>query len=141
MAPGIPDGLYRINFTNEQLLTALEPAPGAPLVLLPRGNGDTQEWRVRSDGNGLHTITAANAHLDLTVSYDGEPDMHEPALLLPDRRSWNLLPGNDPDTYLIGVPNAPMRLGMSLLRIFPPRVALAPEYGDPYQAWIFEKVG
>ncbi|GKQ36480.1 hypothetical protein [Streptomyces sp. A012304] len=137
---GISDGVYEILFTNEQLLTALGPEPGEPLVLLPSGEGN-QEWRVRGDGNGTHTIISASAHLDLAVSYEGEPDMHELSLLLPDERAWQLLPAREPDAYLIGVPDAPMRLGLSLLRIFPPRLALAPEYGDPYQAWTFRKVG
>ena len=137
---GISEGVYQIEFTGHQLLSAPRPGPGDPLMLLPPGEG-TQEWRVRSDGNGGHTITASDAHLELFVSYDGEPDMHELTMLLPESRSWNLLPGSEPDTYAIGVPNAEMRLGLSLLRIFPPRVALAPDYGDPYQAWTFRKVG
>ena len=136
----LSDGVYRIEFTRHQLLTALGPEPGAPLVLLPPGEGATQEWRVRGDGNGGHTITASDAHLDLFVSYEGEPDMHELTKLLADPRAWTLHSGAEPDTYAIEVPEAPMRLGLSLLRIFPPRVALAPEYGDPYQAWTFNRV-
>ncbi|MCJ1678564.1 hypothetical protein MTF65_14635 [Streptomyces sp. APSN-46.1] len=133
----LPKGLYRIVFTHEQLLTTLGSEPGAPLVLLPPDSGLTQTWQVQSNGNGTHTISADGQH----VSYDGDPDMHEPALLLPEPRQWQLIPAAEPGTYFIGVVDAPMRLGLSLLRIFPPRVALAPEYGDPYQAWTFQPVG
>ncbi|MCF3130134.1 hypothetical protein [Streptomyces olivochromogenes] len=136
----ISDGLYQIAFTDEQLLTAMGPGPGDPLMLLPPGDG-MQEWRVRSDGNSAYTIEATHAHLPLFVSYEGDPDMHELTMLLSDERAWKLLPGHEPDSFAIAVPGAPMRLGMSLLRIFPPRVALAPEYGDPYQAWTFRKAG
>ncbi|WP_416976319.1 hypothetical protein [Streptomyces sp. T028] len=136
----VPDGLYQIAFTDEQLLTALGPEPGAPLALLPEGQG-LQEWQVRSDGNSGHMISSISTHLPLFVSYEGEPDLHELTMLRADERTWDLLPSAEPNSFRIGVPNAPMRLGMSLLRIFPPRVALAPEYGDPYQAWTFRKVG
>ncbi|MFD9320651.1 hypothetical protein ACFWDQ_23750 [Streptomyces sp. NPDC060053] len=135
----LADGIYQIAFTDEQLLTAPEPRPGVPLFLLPRGEG-LQEWQVSSNGKGngnrVITIPEAPAH----VSYDGEPDMHELALVLPEPREWNVVPAAKPDTYFINVTDAPMRLGLSLLRIFPPRVALAPEYGDPYQAWTFRKI-
>lgn len=135
----LPKGLYRIAFTNEQLLTTLGSEPGAPLVLLPPDSGLTQTWQVQSNGNGngTHTISAHGQH----VSYDGDPDMHEPALLLPKPREWRLIAGEEPDTYSIGVVDAHMRLGLSLLRIFPPRVALAPEYGDQFQAWTFRPAG
>lgn len=135
----LPNGIYRIAFTNEQLLTALEPRPGAPLVLLPPDAGLPQEWQVRDTGNGVYTIQIPEQ--PAYVSYEGEPDMHEMAIVLPEPRGWRLTPGMDPDTFIIAVPDAPMRLGLSLLRIFPPRVALAPEYGDPYQAWTFKNVG
>ncbi|NUJ99768.1 hypothetical protein HRW23_23520 [Streptomyces lunaelactis] len=135
---GLPNGRYRIAFTNEQFLTAVEQGPGAPLMLLPPGSGLSEEWEVRGNGNGTHTVRIPD--VDAYVSFDGEPDMHEPALILPESREWRLIPGMEPGTYFIGVTDAPMRLGLSLLRIYPPRVALAPEYGDPYQAWTFQRV-
>ncbi|MER5755151.1 hypothetical protein [Streptomyces sp. NPDC002088] len=134
----LPNGLYQIAFTQEQLLTAIELRPGAPLVILPPDGDLAQTWQVSSNGNGGHTISLPGTPSQ--VSYDGEPDMHELAILEPAPREWTLLPGAERDTYFISVPNAPMRLGMSLLRIYPPRVALAPEYGDPYQAWTFRNV-
>jgi hypothetical protein len=135
----LPDGIYQIAFTGEQLLSAPEIGPGAPLMLLPDGGPGVQEWEVLRADDDTYTISARGARL--YVSYDGEPDMHELAILLPERRSWRLLPGAEPDTYSVNVLDAPMRLGLSLLRIFPPRVALAPEYGDPYQAWTFKNIG
>ncbi|MFF3940083.1 hypothetical protein [Streptomyces phaeofaciens] len=133
-----PDGLYQIIFTDQQFLTAPEPRPGAPLMLLPPDGGLTQTWELRSDGNGSHTIGVPDAREQ--VSYEGDPDMHELAVLLPQPRIWNLIPGKEPGTYAIGVPDAELRLGMSLLRIYPPRVALAPDFGEKFQAWRFRPV-
>lgn len=133
----IADGVYHIRFTNEQLLTMLEPRPGTPLCLLPPDSGLGQTWQVRSNGNGQHTISTTDSKL--YVSFDGDPDMHEMAMVMPEERSWELRPAMDRDSFSIAVPEVPMQLGLSLLRIFPPHVALAPPYGDPYQAWTFTK--
>ena len=136
----VSDGTYSIHFTNDQLLTALEGRPGAHVVLLPpTGQPGTQQWQVKGTGNGNGEYSIRNVASDLYLSFDGDPDMHELALLQPEPRSWVLFPGAEPDTFVLGVPGAPMRLGLSLLRIFPPRVALAPEYGYEYQAWTFRK--
>ncbi|WKX72113.1 hypothetical protein [Streptomyces sp. XD-27] len=134
----ISDGIYRIQFTNEQLLTSLDGSPGGPLVLLSPGEGSTQDWIVENRGNGRCSIKDRDSNL--YVSFEGEPDMHELAILLPEPRAWNLIPDKGRNSFIIGVEGAPMRLGMSLLKIFPPRVALAPEYGPQYQAWTFELV-
>ncbi|MGV9777723.1 hypothetical protein [Streptosporangium sp. NPDC003464] len=133
----ISDGVYRIQFTSEQLLTAPGNAPGAPICLLCPDPDLTQTWQVRSVGDGRHTIRAADSQLYL--SFDGEPDMHETALTQTEPRPWKLRPTQEADSFAIAVPDTDMRLGLSLLRIFPPRVALAPDYGDPYQAWTFTK--
>jgi hypothetical protein len=90
-------------------------------------------------GDGRYTIRTTQA--PLYVGFDGDPDMHEMALLLPEPRIWNLASGAEGDTYCIAVPDTDMRLGMSLLRIYPPRIALAPDFGDRYQAWTFQKAG
>ncbi|MFD7937196.1 hypothetical protein ACFV4T_22150 [Streptomyces sp. NPDC059755] len=135
----LTNGLYQILFTNEQLLTAPDARPNAPLMLLPQEGGLHQEWKVTSKGGDAYTISLPDGLMH--VSYDGEPDMHEPALLRVEPREWNLIPGQEPDTYQIAVVDAPMRLGLSLLRIYPPRIALAPVYGDQYQAWIFKNIG
>ncbi|MCM6778237.1 hypothetical protein NDR87_32615 [Nocardia sp. CDC159] len=133
----ISEGSYRIGFTEEQYLTALQPQPGAPCVILPEDAELQQVWQVSPADNDRYVIGLNNTRLYL--SYDGEPDMHELTLLLPEPRQWLLHPGAEPDTFRIAVPGTPMRLGMSMLRIYPPRVALAPEYGDQYQAWTFHK--
>jgi hypothetical protein len=133
------DGIYRIAFTHEQYLTASDNQPGTPLLLLPPGQTPgEQRWRIERNGDAC-AIRAAE--LSLYVGFDGDPDMHEMAILQPRPRLWRLEPGGESDTYSIGVPDTDpqLRLGMSLLRIFPPRVALAPAYGDMYQAWTLQK--
>ncbi|QJT01461.1 hypothetical protein G9272_14965 [Streptomyces asoensis] len=135
----LTNGIYQISFTNEQLLTSVDARPGAPLMLLPQENGVHQGWKVTGKGGNAYTISLPDGLMH--VSYDGDPDMHEPAILHLEPREWNLIPGEEPDTFQIAVVNAPMRLGLSLLRIYPPRVALAPEYGDRYQAWTFKNIG
>ncbi|HEY0696793.1 MAG TPA: hypothetical protein VGD43_03180 [Micromonospora sp.] len=140
MADGPSEGFYQIAFTSDQLLTAHGAGPGAPLMLLPPDQSQIQTWRVRRVADGGYTIQAVPG--ESYISFDGEPDMHELALTSDEPRPWVLAPGAEPDTYAIGVAGAEpaLRLGMSLLRIFPPRIALAPEYGDQYQAWHFRPV-
>ncbi|MFJ9851421.1 RICIN domain-containing protein [Streptomyces sp. NPDC101150] len=134
---GISDGVYRIEFTHGQRLTAWETHPGSPVVLLPPGGGASQEWRVVGDGNGGHSIGIPDA--PAFVSYEGEPGLRGSSLLLPEPRAWKLSPGPEPDTFFIGVDGEPMRLGPSPLRIYPQRLALGPECDEPYQAWGFRK--
>ncbi|MER5326960.1 hypothetical protein [Streptosporangium roseum] len=133
----ISDGAYRIHFTPEQLLTTSDTAPGVHIHLWPPDPDLTQTWQVRSIDDGTHTIRAADSQLYL--SFDGDPDMHVLALGKTEARSWKLRPGKEYDSFAITVPDTDMRLGLSLLKIYPPRVALAPNYGDPYQAWTFTK--
>ncbi len=130
--PAVADGVYRIEFTYEQVLTAIDARPGGRLVLLPPGAAP-QDWDVRNVDGDAYTI-CLSGH-PLFVSFDGAPDMHELALLQSERRLWQLVPGGEPGAFRIAVPDADMNLGMSLLRIYPPFIALAPNYGDPYQAW------
>lgn len=100
----LSDGTYRIHFTEEQQLTAPGDAPGAPLMLLPEGaaDGGVQKWRVEGTKDGRYSIRTADS--PLYVSFDGDPDMHESALLQPELREWQLTPGIEPDTFIIGVP-------------------------------------
>lgn len=140
MNNGLGDGVYMIAFTNEQYLTAPDRMPGVPLMLLPTDHeAGEQRWQVERTADGTHTIRIAGSNL--FVSFDGEPDMHELVLLQERPRDWQILPTAEPDTHSVAVPNSDFRLGMSLLRIYPPRVALAPNYGDPYQAWFFKRIG
>jgi hypothetical protein len=140
MAP-VPDGSYQIGFPGEQLLTLPSGAdhPGSPVLILPPiGERDEQVWEVRGTDSGRYTIRSVGSPVYL--GFDGDPDMQELVGGYPEPREWEIAPGLDPGTYTVGVPDTKFRLGRSLLRIYPPRVALSPSMGDQFEAWAFQLV-
>ncbi|GAA5185371.1 hypothetical protein GCM10023322_29190 [Rugosimonospora acidiphila] len=141
MAP-VPDGLYQIGFPGAQLLTLpLETdQPGMPVLLLPpAGERDTQVWEIRAADGGNCTIRGKSS--ELYLGFDGEPDMQELVVGYSEPRQWQIDPGAEPGTYTVGVPDTKFRLGRSLLRVYPPRVALLPSMGDQFEAWFFLAAG
>lgn len=137
----VPDGVYWVSFTGEQLLSPLGSGgnPGMPTVLLPpTGEPGLQQWQVQRTDNGTSTIR--NLRTGMYLGFDGDPDQYEMARLYPEPREWQLTAGGEPNTFTIGVPDTDMRLGLSLLRIWPPHLALMPSLGDEYQAWTFRSV-
>ena len=140
MAP-IPNGVYAITKRDEQLITLMEPKDLA-LLLPPTGNPGEQEWEVegRSDG----TILIKNLRHGTFLTYDNDPNVNEMIMGSTEPRPWALYQAAEPQTFHIVVPGGPidgyeLALDMSLLRIFPPRLALRPlEVADQRQAWRFE---
>ncbi|MFE9636792.1 hypothetical protein [Streptomyces sp. NPDC006463] len=144
MAP-VPNGIYTITRPNEQLLTLLEGAsePKTPVVLLPpTGKPGEQEWQLERLSNGNFTIR--NLRSETYVSYDGDPETNKPVVGYPEPREWALYQSAEPHTFHVVVPGGPidgveLALDLSLLRIFPPRIALRPlDVSDRSQAWTFE---
>ncbi|KJY24378.1 hypothetical protein VR46_42485 [Streptomyces sp. NRRL S-444] len=137
---------------REQLLTLLDGAsePKTPVVLLPpTGNPGEQEWQLEKLSNGNCTIrngicTIRNLRSETYVSYDGDPETNKPVVGYPEPREWALYQSDQPHTFHVVVPGGPvdgveLALDLSLLRIFPPRIALRPlDVSDRSQAWTFE---
>ncbi|MEY2233879.1 MULTISPECIES: RICIN domain-containing protein [Streptomyces] len=144
MAP-VPNGTYTITRPPEQLLTLLDgaPEPKTPVVLLPpTGNPGEQEWQLEKLSNGNYTIR--NLRSETYVSYDGDPEMNKPVVGYPEPREWALYQSDQPHTFHVVVPGGPvdgeeLALDLSLLRIFPPRIALRPlDVSNRRQAWTFQ---
>ncbi|MGW0885561.1 hypothetical protein [Streptomyces sp. NPDC002671] len=140
MAP-VPNGVYAIARPHEQLITLMEPKDLA-LVLQPTGNPGEQEWQVegRSDG----TVLIKNLRHGTFLTYDDEPNVNEMLMGSTEPRPWALYQAAEPFNFHIVVPGGPidgceLALDISLLRIFPPRLALRPlEVSDQRKAWRFE---
>ncbi|MFE9636886.1 hypothetical protein [Streptomyces sp. NPDC006463] len=95
---------------------------------------------VLSNGN----CTIRNLRSETYLSYDGDPEMNKLVVGFPEPREWALYKSARPHTFHVVVPGGPVEgvelaLDLSLLRIFPPRMALrALEVGDQGQAWTFQ---
>ncbi len=144
MAP-VPNGTYTITRPPEQLLTLLDGAsePKTPVVLLPpTGNPGEQEWQLERLDNGNYTIR--NLRSETHVSYDGDPEMNKPVVGYPEPREWALYQSAQPHAFHVVVPGGPVdgeewAMDLSLLRIFPPRIALRPlDVANQDQAWTFQ---
>ncbi len=135
----IRDGIYTVMGPGGQLTTM----PDMGVVLLPPQDDRTQQqWTVAfTSGN----YTVRNAATGLYLGNDGDPDQ-EAMQVRGTRRPvpWQLSagPDDDPRTYLLtsAASHMGLMLGMSLLRIFPPQLAiLAP--GRYYTTeWAFTPV-
>jgi Ricin-type beta-trefoil lectin domain-like len=138
----IPSGVYTIMGPGGQLchdqdrIALMQPGYGSPQM---------QQWQVDFD-KGKNTYTIRNM---ATGRYVGPGDGDDPSgpvwMLRGSSRpfQWNLMDGgdDDPDTYL--VTTAPsedaLRLAPSIMRIWPPMVALAPPAPQFDFEWRFEQ--
>ncbi|MFF7991546.1 hypothetical protein ACFZDG_17345 [Kitasatospora xanthocidica] len=140
MAP-VPNGVYAISRPGEQLITLMEPKDLA-VVLPPTGEPGHQEWQVEGRPDGTVTIMSV-AH-GTYLTYDSDPNLNEMIMGSPEPRPWALYQSAEPFTFHVVVPGGPidgqeLALDLSLLRIFPPRLALRPlNVADQRQAWRFE---
>ncbi|MCT9004917.1 hypothetical protein [Streptomyces rhizosphaerihabitans] len=143
----VPNGTCVITRPGEQMLTMEGGAsePKTPVVLLPpTGSPGEQEWQLENLSNG--NCTMRNIESGTYLSFDADPEANKPIAGFPDPREWVLYPGAMPNTFHIVVPGGPvdgyeLALDLSLLRIFPPRLALRPlNVGEARQAWMFRSV-
>ncbi|MEV0372920.1 hypothetical protein AB0I10_24370 [Streptomyces sp. NPDC050636] len=141
----VPNGVCAIARPGEQLLTLQggSPPPGTPVALLrPTGNPGEQEWRVAGLGNGTCTIRSLSS--ETYLGFEGEPEPNKPIRGFPEPCEWALHRSSSPRTLYIAVPGSPIDgpefvVDLSLLKIFPPRIALRPlDVDNPHQAWTFE---
>ncbi|WP_378731951.1 hypothetical protein [Nocardia brasiliensis] len=129
-------GVYAISRPQEQLLTLQRTESPTPIVVLPpTGEPGTQEWEVHQLDNG--NVTIRNLASQTYLGYDANPQRIDH---FPEPKEWNLIPAAEPFTYYIVVPDGTeLAVDLSMLRIFPPTVALRPlESSNQHQAWKFE---
>lgn len=119
----IPNGTYTVVGPGGQL-TMNSSFPGVA-VLQPESN-PTQQWNVAFD-SGTYTLRSAASGLYL--GNDGDPN--EPSMIVKGTEqpfAWKLSTGYDSDekTYILtsAASSEGLVLTMSLLRIFPPLVAI-----------------
>ena len=141
----VPNGTYAITRPGEQMLTMEggSSEPKTPVVLLPpTGNPGEQEWQLEKLGNG--NCTMRNLRSGTYLSFDSDPEANKPVAGFPEAREWALYQSAQPGIFHIVVPGGPvdgqeLALDLSLLRIFPPRLALRPlDVGNARQAWMFQ---
>lgn len=101
----LSDGMCQISLPPENLLSALELEPGAPLRLLSPDPYVRQQWQIHRTDNDTYTIREGNT--GLYVGFEGDPDPNEPARGYPEPREWQLTAGEAPDTGLATKPVRP----------------------------------
>jgi hypothetical protein len=134
----IPDGTYTVRGPGG-LLTMNQSFPG--IAMLPPDGGPSQQWKVACDA-GVYTVRSAES--DLYLGTDDDPN--EPAMIVRGARApftWKLSTGDDDDetTYVLTsvASSDGFVLSMSLLRIFPPLVAILPPRSYSTVEWAFDR--
>ncbi|KAK9762466.1 hypothetical protein K7432_011760 [Basidiobolus ranarum] len=128
MSATLSNGVYRIELPHDQLVTQPEGSETGPAYLLPpTGNAGEQEFEISENSDG--TVNIRNIKSGHYLSSENE--VNATIILETQPKSWTLTPGTEPSTYVIQLPGEPvdgeiLAVDMSLLRIFPPRLALRP---------------
>jgi len=106
---------------DKSLLTALDDQNGAPVALLPGEAEPSQQWLVDSAGGGFILRLAPAPSLFLTAR---SADFMAPLVLsnIPRLARWTVV--EQDEGIILQLADAPLRAANSLLRIYPPRVAL-----------------
>ena len=135
----IPDGTYTVMGPGGQL-TMDSSFPGVA-VLQPEGK-PTQQWNVAFD-SGTYTLRSVAS--DLYLGNDGDPN--ESAMMVKGTGqpfAWKLATGDDSDEKTYVLTSAASREGlvltMSLLRIYPPLVAVLKPNSYSTVEWAFDPV-
>ncbi len=132
----IPDGTYKVRGPGG-LLTDAGGFPG--IAVLQEGQGE-QQWEVACE-SGRYTVR--NTASGLYLGGDGDPN--EPLMIVKGTKKpflWKLSTGEDEDetTYVLtsAASSDGLVLSMSLLRIFPPLVAILPPRSFSTVEWGFD---
>ncbi|KDQ14072.1 hypothetical protein BOTBODRAFT_175176 [Botryobasidium botryosum FD-172 SS1] len=139
----IPNGLYTIGkYEPSQLITLLSDDKMA-VFLPPIGNPGEREWVVQRSRDGAHTIEHPKSGKYL--SFEGDPEVNKPIIVADQPKEWELRQSARPQTFHLVVPGGPVQgdqelaLDLSLLRIFPPQLALRPlNQSNDREAWHFQ---
>ncbi|MBP0452598.1 MULTISPECIES: hypothetical protein [unclassified Kitasatospora] len=139
----VPNGIFGIRKPNEQLLTL--PGAKEPLVLIPPADGEVeaQSWEVEELENG--NVLLRNQRHRTFAGYEGYPQENTEVVGSSEPREWQLRPAGHPDVFkfYVVVPGGPvdgteLALDISVLDIFPTRIALRPlDVRNQEQSWDF----
>jgi hypothetical protein len=117
----IPNGTYTVMGPGGELT-----ADGRSIVLLRPEGDETQQWEMRFDSG---TYTLRNVANGVYLGNDGDPN--ETAMMVKGTRqpyTWQLSTGTDDDENTFVLTSAASQDGLvlsySLLRIFPPQLAI-----------------
>jgi hypothetical protein len=134
----ISDGTYMVRGPGG-LLTMDSGLPG--MAMLPPRDGSSQEWKVAAESGGY---TVRGVLSGLYLGADGDPN--DPQMAVKGTSQpfvWTLSSGDDDDetTYVLtsAASSDGLVLSMSMLRIFPPLVAILPRDYRPFE-WAFDAV-
>ncbi|KAA5836038.1 RICIN domain-containing protein [Saccharopolyspora hirsuta] len=138
----VPSGVYQIGFGASsfgEVLTEGAAEPGAPALLLPRGEG-SQDWRITPNGRGY---TIRNVKSGLYLGVESEPRQHRFAVASATPYTWDLAPSSQFDRVRIASysPEGEFRLDVSPVLIFPPRVDVQHARQGIGQDWQLTRVG
>jgi hypothetical protein len=140
----IPDGTYTLMGPGGQLtMPTQRMGPGSIILLPPNGSDETQQWAVKSNSDSYTLRNVA------TGSYLGsDEDSNGPVMILNGTKkpvNWLLAggPDDDPNSYILASADSGggLVLAPSLLRIYPPQLAILPQYQTYPFEWTFAKVG
>jgi hypothetical protein len=119
-------------------LTILDRSAG--VVLLPPEDDTTQHWTLAFDSG---TYTLQNVEIGLYLGNDGDPN--DTSMMVKGTRqpfTWQLSTGTDdePNTYVLtsAAASAGLALTISLLRIYPPRLAILDPHNFSVVEWTFK---
>lgn len=131
----IPDGTYRVRGPGGQLTANRGPG----VSMWPPDGDQSQTWMVAFDA-GVYTLR--NVASGLYLGTDEDPDA--PSMIVRGTGqpfTWDVSTGEDDDetTYVL-TSAAGLVLSMSLLRIFPPMVAILPRGGYRTVEWAFDRL-
>ncbi|BAW08658.1 conserved hypothetical protein [Nocardia seriolae] len=116
--------------------------PTIAMLLPPTGNPGEQEFTLEELANG--NVSLRNVKNMGFLGTEGDLGVNMPVLATGKQCEWALYQASQPFTFHIVVPGGPvdgveLALDNSLLRIYPPRLALRPlDVNNPYQAWRFQ---
>lgn len=140
----IPDGIYAVMGAGGQLtMPTQRMGPGSIMLLPPEPSDETQQWDVKSSSNGY---TLQNVATGSYLGSDG--DLDSPVMVLNGSGEpvpWVFIdgPDGDPNSYILlsAASGGNLVLAPSLLRIYPPQLAILPRQASYPFEWTFAKVG
>jgi len=123
---------------DQSLLTALDDQDGAPAALLPDEGAGTQRWLVDNMGGTFILRSAQAPSLFLSAR---SPDPMSPLVLSinPNLGRWTVV--EQDQGIILQLVNEPWQAAYSLLRIYPPRLALMDANFGNSVTWIPSPVG
>jgi hypothetical protein len=126
-----------VTLTSEKdgsLLTALDHQDGAPVALLGSGQADTQTWIVSPNDDGTVTLTSAQADALLLAARSQDPNAPLILSAAPASARWTVIEQEPGITLQLA--GTSLATGYSLMKIWPPRLALQDPGAGNSISWI-----